>query len=97
MKTVYLDLEITGLDHRIDEIVEVGVLSADGVPLVDSFVRPTRHSSWPKAQAVNGISPADVQDAPTLADIRWPNRSEAVMSRHMGGVSRNPRFFRRKT
>ena len=77
MNTIYLDLETTGLDHRTDEIVEVGILGADGVPLVDSLVRPTRHRSWPEAQAVNGISPADVQDAPPLVNLR-PRIIEAV-------------------
>lgn len=77
MKTVFLDLETTGLNPEEDEIVEVGILGADGVPLVDSLVRPTQHESWPKAEALHGISPAAVQDAPPLVDLR-PRIVEAV-------------------
>jgi DNA polymerase-3 subunit epsilon len=70
MRTVYLDLETTGLDPAEDEIVEIGILADNGETLVDSLVRPQRHRSWPKAQGIHGISPADVQGAPTLAELR---------------------------
>jgi DNA polymerase-3 subunit epsilon len=77
VKTVFLDLETTGLDPRTDEIVEIGVLDEDGQVLLDTLVRPVRHQSWPEAQRVHGIPPAAVQDAPTLDDLR-PRIIEAV-------------------
>ena len=77
MRTVFLDLETTGLDPRADEIVEIGILDEDGQVLLDTLVRPVRHRSWPGAQRVDGIAPADVQDAPTLDELR-PRIIEAV-------------------
>ena len=34
MRTLYLDLETTGLDPRTDEILEIGLLDADGETLL---------------------------------------------------------------
>jgi DNA polymerase III epsilon subunit-like protein len=50
VRTVFLDLETTGLDPRTDEIVEIGILDEDGRVLLDTLVRPVRHRSWPDAQ-----------------------------------------------
>lgn len=69
MDTVYLDLETTGLAPT-DEILEVGILDDRGTPLLDTLVRPVRHTEWPKAQAIHGIGPEDVRDAPTLDRLR---------------------------
>jgi DNA polymerase III subunit epsilon len=77
MRTVYLDLETTGLDPAKDEILEIGILADSGEVLLDSLVRPERHREWPEAQKINGISPADVAEAPTLTGIR-PRIVEAV-------------------
>lgn len=77
MRTVFLDLETTGLNPRVDEIVEIGVLDEDGQVLLDMLVRPVRHRSWPGAQRVHGIAPADVQEAPTLDELR-PRIIDAV-------------------
>lgn len=77
MRTVYLDLETTGLDPANDEILEIGVLDDDGIVLLDSLVKPSRHSAWPGAERVNGIAPAAVADAPSLATLR-PCLHEAV-------------------
>ena len=70
MRTVYLNLETTGLNSAEDEIVEIGILADNGEPIIDSLVRPQRHRSWPNAQRIHGISPADVQGAPILEELR---------------------------
>jgi DNA polymerase-3 subunit epsilon len=70
MQTVYLDLETTGLHPSRDEIVEIGILDDQGQPLLDTLVRPIRHTSWPEAEYINGISPEDVASAPVLSDLR---------------------------
>jgi DNA polymerase-3 subunit epsilon len=70
MRTVFLDLETTGLDPRTDEILEIGILDGDGQVLLDSLVRPVRHSRWPAAQRIHGITPAAVHGAPTLDALR---------------------------
>lgn len=77
MRTIFLDLETTGLDPATDEILEIGILDDDGEILLDSLVRPERHTSWPEAERINGIGPADVADAPPLAVLR-PRLIEAV-------------------
>jgi len=70
MRTVYLDLETTGLDPTADEILEIGILDDSGAVLLDSLVKPTRLRQWPDAQRIHGITPAAVADAPTLAELR---------------------------
>ncbi|ETX01000.1 MAG: hypothetical protein ETSY1_09120 [Candidatus Entotheonella factor] len=69
LQTIYLDLETTGLSYKHDEIVEIGILADDGIILLDTQVRPVRKQTWPQAQAIHGISPDDVREAPTLADL----------------------------
>ena len=68
--TCYLALETTGLDAERDEVLEIGLLDDEGRVLLDSLVRPLRHQHWIGAQAIHGIRPADVQDAPTLDALR---------------------------
>ena len=67
---VALDIETTGLNPPRDEILEIGILDDQNRILVDSFVRPLNHRTWPGAQAIHGISPADVANAPTLDELR---------------------------
>lgn len=69
MKPIYLDTETTGLSQN-DEIVEIAMLDDDGKVLLDTLVRPVHHAEWPDAQAVHGITPEMVKDAPTLDDLR---------------------------
>lgn len=38
--------------------------------LLDGLVRPERHRRWPGAEAIHGIAPDDVADAPTLDELR---------------------------
>ena len=64
-----LDTETTGLDPYSDEIVQIAIIDGTGVVLLDSLVRPCFNTSWPEAQAIHGISPDDVRDAPTMAEL----------------------------
>ena len=77
MRTIFLDLETTGLDPVRDEILEIGILDDDGEILLDSLVRPDRHQAWPAAQRINGIDPVAVAAAPSFAALR-PRLIEAV-------------------
>jgi DNA polymerase-3 subunit epsilon len=64
---VVLDTETTGIDPRA-EIVQIGIVDAQGRVLADSLVRPT--IAIPSdATAIHGITNAMVADAPTLADL----------------------------
>lgn len=63
---VILDTETTGLHDA--EIVQIGILSPDGRPLLDALVKP----AWPiptDATAVHGITDAMVAGAATLDDL----------------------------
>ncbi len=69
---VALDLETTGLHAARDRVVEVGAVRFDeaGVEIArfESLVNPQRPMG-PGAQAVHGISDADLADAPLAHDV----------------------------
>src|SRR6266446_5593872 len=69
-ETVYLDLETTGLSPPDDEILEIAVVDNAGAVLLHSLVRPAHTTAWPDAEAIHGLTPADVQDAPALEALR---------------------------
>ena len=92
MRTVFLDLETTGLDPRTDEILEIGILDDAGTVLLDSLVRPERHRRWPGAEAIHGIAPEDVADAPKLEELR-PRIIRSILHVLLG--IRNPRKTQR--
>ena len=69
-RTLYLDLETTGLNPQRDEILEIGLLDDDGQVLLDSLVKPQQHRHWLRAQTLHGIRPEDVEDAPSLDRLR---------------------------
>ena len=56
-----IDLETTGLDPSQDEILQLSICDGLEREVVNKLYRPTRARSWPKAEAVNGISPRDVR------------------------------------
>ena len=68
MKTVYLDTETTGLEAD-DEIVEIAIVDDNENVLVNTLVRPINQNEWPGAENIHGISPTDVENAPTQAQI----------------------------
>ena len=73
---VFLDLETTGLGAR-DAVVEIAIIDAEGNVLINSLVRPKHRKRWPDAEAIHGIGPAEVADAPTL-DLLMPSITAAV-------------------
>ncbi|MCO5146882.1 MAG: DNA polymerase III subunit epsilon [Aquamicrobium sp.] len=73
MREIIFDTETTGLDAREDRIIEFG-----GVELVNRFptgqtihfyINPQGRPVHPDAQAVHGISDADLADKPTFPDL----------------------------
>ena len=67
-RVIVLDTETTGTKPSNDEILSLTIIALDGTVLFDELVRPERRKRWPKAQEVNGITPAMVADRKTLAE-----------------------------
>lgn len=68
--TIYMDTETTGLHGGYgDELLELALVDDAGNVLLDSLVKPQRHTDWPDAQAIHGITPADVANAPSLESL----------------------------
>lgn len=61
-----LDTETTGLSVTDDEILQISIVDRYGAELVNEYVQPKHHTEWPEAEAVNHISPAQVQDLATI-------------------------------
>lgn len=68
-RTVYIDTETTGLDPCWNDLLEIAIVNDQGEVLMDTLIRPKRRQSWLSAQAIHGISPEDVKNAPTLEDV----------------------------
>ena len=73
MREIVFDTETTGLDNREDRVIEFG-----GIELVNRFptgrtfhhyINPQGRAINPEAQAVHGISAADLAGKPTFPDI----------------------------
>ncbi|CCV04274.1 DNA polymerase III epsilon subunit [Mesorhizobium metallidurans STM 2683] len=73
MREIIFDTETTGLDSREDRVIELG-----GVELVNRYptgrtfhhyIDPQGRPIHAEAQAVHGISAADLQGKPTFSDI----------------------------
>jgi DNA polymerase-3 subunit epsilon len=73
MREIIFDTETTGLDPREDRVIEIG-----GVELVNSFptgrtfhvyINAQGRPVHPDAQAVHGISDADLADKPTFPEV----------------------------
>lgn len=76
---VVFDTETTGLDpYGGDEIVSIGICDGHGNKLFYSLVKPTRKRSWKEAEAIHGISPQDVKDAPKIKQIADEIRSHIL-------------------
>lgn len=73
-KVVVFDTETTGTGASSskypDEILSLAVMNLAGDVLYEGMFKPVNRVRWPKAEAVNGISPAMVADKPGIADCK---------------------------
>ena len=63
-----LDIETTGFCPPQDEILSLAIIDGAGKTLFYEKFKPEHNIDWPKAQAVNGISPKDVSKCCSLAE-----------------------------
>lgn len=69
MNIVCFDCETTGFDDKFDEVLQLSIIDGDSNVLFHSYVKPYFHKTWEAAEAVHGISPADVSNAPYPHEI----------------------------
>lgn len=63
-----LDVETTGLNPKISEVLQLAVVDADSGDVVHNKFYDAHLKCWPEAEAVNGITKAMVAGLPYLAD-----------------------------
>ncbi|MCU0831524.1 MAG: DNA polymerase III subunit epsilon [Rhizobiaceae bacterium] len=73
MREIIFDTETTGLDPRVERIIEIGAVELDGrFPTGRTFhhyIRPGDRRIDPEATRIHGITDADVAGKPLFADI----------------------------
>lgn len=67
---VCFDVETTGLNPWHDEIIQISMIDENEKTLLNSYVKPVDHTSWPEAEAVNGISYDMVKNSPTIEQLK---------------------------
>lgn len=68
---IALDLETTGLNRSVDEVIEVGIVTFNTSEVLDSWsslVRPSK-TIGPEIQQLTGIDPAELRAAPRFDEI----------------------------
>lgn len=66
---VAFDTETTGLSSKYDDILQITIVGQDGAVLLNTYVKPQNCTHWEEAEAVHGISPADVAHAPLAEKV----------------------------
>lgn len=90
--SIIIDMETTGTDFRTDEILQLSIIDAStGKTIIDTYVRPIRHSNWPKAEKIHNITPEMVVYAPTLEELK-PS-IHTVFSKTSVVIAYNTRFI----
>lgn len=64
--TIILDSETTGLRARENDILQLAIIDDQGNVLFNEYMKPTKKTAWPDAEAINGISPNIVKDKQPL-------------------------------
>lgn len=65
-KVAVFDIETTGLNPKISEVLQLAIVDEDGVVLNDFY--DVHIDSWPEAEAINGISKKMVDGYPYLSE-----------------------------
>ena len=66
-KIIVFDTETTGFyANGDDDILQLSIAEGNGKALFNEYFKPKSKEAWPEAEAVNGISPKMVKDAPYI-------------------------------
>lgn len=66
-KIIVFDTETTGFNaDEDDDILQLSIVDGNGKALFNEYFKPKSKTAWREAEAVNGISPAMVKDAPYI-------------------------------
>ena len=60
-KTLFIDIETTGLNPKEDEILELAIVNGYGNTVFHCMFKPIYHTEWPEAEKINHIKPSDVE------------------------------------
>jgi DNA polymerase III epsilon subunit-like protein len=77
----FLEVDTTGTGSDA-EIIRVTLGNQRGSVLYDQLIRPEQAHLTPEASKHNGLTNADLQDAPTLAEA-WPRIQRALAGRYV--------------
>ncbi len=67
-KVLFFDLELTGVYHH-DEIISISIVDGNEQLIMDTLIKPEHTKRWKRTEKIHGITPAMVQDAPTLVEL----------------------------
>lgn len=67
---IVFDTETTGLIPGDDEVIQFSAIDEDGKVLMNEYIKPSRHTSFPEASEVNGIYYEDLKDKPLFGQYR---------------------------
>ena len=68
-KILVLDTETTGVDSQA-EVLQFSAIWADGREAMNIYIKPVHATEWPRAMAVNHISPRDVAGCPEMSEVK---------------------------
>ena len=71
-KTICFDLETTGVNNELDEVLEITILDGNFNILLNTYVKPIFTTSWKNAEAVHHISYDMVKKQTNITTISTP-------------------------
>ena len=67
-RVLFFDLELTGV-YSHDEIISISIVDGNEQLIMDTLIKPVHTKRWKRTEKIHGITPAMVQDAPTLKEL----------------------------
>ena len=88
-KYIVLDTETTGVDTRLDEILQLSIIDQDGNVLFDEYFRPIA-KSWNESMRINHITPAMVKNKKPITE--YAKQIEEILEQALLIVGYNIEF-----